>query len=376
MRIGILASVGEMVDSFFSDFIASWTMAGHEVSVAAGTVMHDSAGRIIEGLTRRPGLGVARAWSGIRQWVQDERLDVVLTNAATASAVARTARLQIPVVYFCHGLHWNQGRGASDRLWQSVERLLLLKTAGVVTINSDDHTWFKGRLSTERILRLHNGVGLRPDAYPRVPPPQVENVSGRKVLKLAWIGEFSPRKRPHLVLDVADSLREAGVDFALEMIGEGLLLESVNEAIHRLGLENRVTAAGAGDAAGVLAGSHALIHTSAWEGLPRVMMEALAVGRPTYAFDVKGVRDIPQVALFPEGEPRLLARQLVEDWKAGTLLETVSFDPGTLDFSRSAEALELFLQQIVSKSLPARAFRVPADKGAHSAGTPVTPEAI
>lgn len=376
MRIGILASVGEMVDSFFPDFIASWAMAGHEVSVAAGTATHDAAGRIIGGLTRRPGPGVARAWSGIRRWVQEEQLDVILTNTATASALARTARLQIPVVYFCHGLHWNEGRGASDRLWQAVERLLLLKTAGVVTINSDDHAWFRGRLSPERILRLPHGVGLRPDAYPRVPPPQLENDSGRKVLKLAWIGEFSNRKRPHLVLDVAESLREAGVDFALDMIGEGLLLESVNQAILRLGLANRVTAAGAGDAAGVLAGSHALIHTSAWEGLPRVMMEALAVGRPTYAFDVKGVRDIPQVALFPESEPSLLARQLAKDWNAGSLLETVSFDSDVLDFSRSAEALEAFLQEIVSNSHPARAFRVPAGKGAHSAGTAVAHEAI
>lgn len=360
MRIGVLASVGHMVDSFFSDIITSWRAAGHEISVAAGTDTRDGAGRIIPGLTRRPGPGVSRAWSGIRNWAQDEQLDVILSNTATASALARTARLQIPVVYFCHGLHWNEGRAASDRLWQLVERLLLRNTAGVITINSDDHAWFDRRLCADRILRLPTGVGLRPDTYPCVPPPGAEGDPAKSTLRLTWIGEFSTRKRPHLALEIAASLRQAGVDFSLQMVGEGALLGSTNEAIRRRGLDNDVSAAGPADAAAVLAESHALIHTSAWEGLPRVMLEALAVGRPTYAFDVKGVRDVPQSRLFPEDQPSLLARHLADDWQAGRLLTPLSFDPNTLDFSHSANAVRSFLEETVSKTpLGTAAARAP-----------------
>ena len=361
MRIGVLASVGHMVDSFFSDIITSWRTAGHEVSVAAGTGTRDGAERIIPGLTRRPGPGVARAWSGLRSWAQEEQLDVILTNTATASAVARTARLQIPVVYFCHGLHWNKGRAASDRLWQVVERLLLRHTAGVITINSDDHAWFDRRLRADRILRLPTGVGLSPDTYPRVPPPGAEGDPAESTLRLAWIGEFSTRKRPHLALEVAASLRQAGVKFALQMVGEGALWGPTNEAIRRRGLANDVTAAGSADAAAVLAASHALIHTSAWEGLPRVMLEALAVGRPTYAFDVKGVRDVPQARLFPEDQPSLLARHVADDWQAGRLLKPLSIDPNTLDFSHCADAVSSFLEA-TSSNLP---------RGTTAAGAPV-----
>lgn len=348
MRIGVLASVGHMVDSFFSDIITSWRTAGHEVSVAAGTGTGDGTGRIIPGLTRRPGPGMARAWSGIRSWAQEEQLDVILTNTSTASALARTARLQIPVVYFCHGLHWNEGRAASDRLWQVVEGLLLRRTGGVITINSDDHAWFDRRLRADRILRLPTGVGLSPDTYPRVPPPGTEGDPAQSILRLAWIGEFSTRKRPHLALEVAASLRQAGVTFALQMVGEGDLWGSTNEAIRRRGLAPDVTAAGFADAAAVLADSHALLHTSAWEGLPRVMLEALAVGRPTYAFDVKGVRDVPQSRLFPEDQPSLLARHVANDWQAGRLLKPLSFDPNTLDFSHCADAVSSFLEEISS----------------------------
>lgn len=349
MKIGVLASVGAMVDWFFPDIIASWEAAGHEVTIAAGTDTRDGSGRVIEGLTRRPGLSSTRAWSGLRAWAQDEQLDVVLTNSATASALARTARLPVPVVYFCHGLHWNEGTSASDRLWQVMERGLLRKTAGVITMNSDDHAWFSGRFPEGRILRLPTGVGLRPSAYPRVPPPRPDEAGGGSLLRLAWIGEFSHRKRPQLALDIAEALREHGVHFTLSMTGDGSLLGPTRDLIRRRDLDDHVSAAGPGDSAEVLAASYALIHTSAWEGLPRVMLEALAVGRPAYAFDVKGVRDIPRAVLFPEGEAGPLARRLADDWESGTLLEPLDFDPHTLDFSHSAEAVLRFLDQTISR---------------------------
>ena len=352
MRIGMLASVGHMIDSFFSEIMASWTASGHQVSVAAGTGTRDGAATIIDGLTRRPGAGLLRSWSGLRDWVQDEHLDVVVTNTATASALARTARLRVPVVYFCHGLHWNHGRNPADWVWKSSERLLLRHTAGVIAINSDDHAWFSRRFPTNRILRLASGVGLTPDSYPSTPPPGADGGRGRDVLRLAWIGEFSTRKRPHRALDVASGLRQSGVDFTLEMLGEGPLLAPVNEEIRRLGLCPHVRAAGSGDAAAVLAASHALIHTSSWEGLPRVMLEALAVGRRTYAFDVKGVRDIQQSVLVPDGETSSLVSRIARDWESCRLLDSLMVDSAELDSSHSAESIRTFLEETIVRPRP------------------------
>lgn len=347
MRIGVLASVGHMIDSFFSDMMASWTVAGHQVTVAAGTGTRDGSARIIEGLTRRPGPGVIKAWSGLRAWVQDDDLDVVITNTATASALARTARLQAPIVYFCHGLHWNRGRSPVDRLWQASERLLLRHTAAVITINSDDHAWFARRFAEERILRLPSGVGLTLDSYPPGRPLSAQRGEALGTLRLLWIGEFTARKRPHLALAVAGCLRRSGLDFTLEMLGDGPLLESVNSEIRRLGLIPQVTASGIGETAQALAASHALIHTSEWEGLPRVMLEALAVGRPTYAFDVKGVRDIPESVLIPDGETSLLAGRIGRDWRSGRLLDPLTVDREALDVSHPATSVRTFLEDTV-----------------------------
>lgn len=342
MRVGLLASVGHMIDSFFPDIVTSWTAAGHEVFLAAGTPGEDDACTVIDGLTRRPGLGVLRARVGLRRWVAERRLDVVVTNSATASAIVRISGVDAPIVYFCHGLHWNSGRQAAERVWQMLEAGLLPRTAGVITINADDQAWFAPRFPRRRILQLSTGVGLDLAVYPASPVPQTD-----EVLRLLWIGEFNPRKRPDLALDIAVRLQSLGVPFALRMLGEGSLLEATRERIRELRIDSLVEAPGRGDAASELVRTHSLIHTSTWEGLPRVMLESVAVGRRAYAFDVKGVRDIPGAILSTDGDSTGMADRIAADWASGELLEPVRFDREKLNSSHSADRIRLFLEETI-----------------------------
>lgn len=344
MRIGLLASIGHMVDSFFPEIIDSWVGAGHTVSVAAGTPRAHGSSIVISGLGRRPGPGSLAAWQGLRAWARDEDLDVIVTNSATASALVRTARLDVPVVYFCHGLHWNGGTGVSERVWQRVEHALLRRTDGVITINSDDHAWFRARVDPERLLRLHSGVGLDLDRYRAAEALPRAAGSGR--LELVWVGEFSARKRPESALDVVAALRALGVDVRLRMLGDGDRYASTVDSIRRRGLTGRVIADGPDSPVAALSESHALLHTSAWEGLPRVMLEALAIGRRTYAFDVKGVRDVPEAVLSSDGDADALAAILAAQWSSGELTAPVSTDRSTLDYRHTSAAVGAFLEAL------------------------------
>lgn len=371
MRIGLLASVGHMVDSFFHETLDSWIAAGHTVSVAAGTPTADGESVVISGLGRQPGPGALTAWLGLRAWARAEALDIVLTNSATASALVRTARLGIPVVYFCHGLHWNTGTRLTDRVWQMVEQSLLRRTDAVITINSDDHAWFATRIASRQLLRLHTGVGLDLERYreahlpseehPPQSPHSQEPHEGR--LELVWIGEFSARKRPELAVEVAAGLRSRGVDFRLRMIGEGGRRPAVNDRIRRLGLTERVAAAGSGSAVEALSRSHGLLHTATWEGLPRVMLEGLAVGRRSYAFDVKGVRDIPEAVLVADGDVDALVASIRTEWSSGRMAAPLSYDRTALDWTRSADDVRSLLEALTDRGDPC-AGRAPSRRGA------------
>lgn len=304
-RIGLLTGIGRTIDAFFPEIMERWRQHGHEVFPAAG-----EPGRfdldLIEGVSRNPHPSNTRALGPLRQWAERRRLDVVITNTATASTLARVARLPCPVIYFCHGLHWSAAAPkARDVLWKGVERSLIPRTDGVVTLNGEDHAWFEDRFpDTDRLVRLEFGVGVDTDRFARSTPPSLADG-----LRLLWIGEFSARKRPMDAVAVARTLADSGMDFRLSMAGLGPLRQNVERAIEREGLTGVIRCPGHVDIPNYLAKAHALVHTASWEGLPRVVLEALSVGRPTFGYAVKGVRDLPTM-LSPYGDTDALARQI------------------------------------------------------------------
>jgi glycosyltransferase involved in cell wall biosynthesis len=297
VRIGVLTSVGRTLDAFFPEIVAAWEAQGHHVFCAAGTVpASDLTFDRIDGLTQRPGPGNAQVPGRLVAWARDRRLDVVVTNTATASMLVRLRRMPCKVVYFCHGLHWNTGRHPA----QLVERALARRADSIITINSDDHAWLSRHHPD--VLLLEQGVGVPEHAYAWSPLPDTEG------LRLVWAGDFVPRKRPDLAVEVCRRLLADGTDVRLTMLGDGPLRDDTMAAAADLG--DRVSLPGRTAVEEPLRAAHALLHTATWEGLPRILLEGMVMGRRAYAFDVKGVRDVPHAVLAPDGDVGALAALL------------------------------------------------------------------
>lgn len=337
--IGLLTSVGQTLDAFFPAIVNQRQRLGHKVLAAAGTPAQLPHTTAIRGLTRRPGPTNITAVRRLRHWVRKNRIDVLLTNTATASAIARATDLRVPVVYFCHGLHWDRP-SLTNAPFRIAERILLHNTAGIVTLNSDDERWFREHAPHTPHLRLLYGVGLPPGEYPRSRLPSTERA------ELLWIGELSARKNPLAAISVATNLAELQVPFRLTMLGEGPERGRILHEVRSRSLEHLVQLPGRLPAAPALATANAIIHTATWEGLPRVLLEAVAVGRPVFAFDVKGVRDIPGIRLFSKGDTSSLAGAVAQALtQPSTLEEQVARYPSPLDLSsdRTATLLSNFL---------------------------------
>lgn len=341
MRIGLLTSVGRTIDAFFPGIVSYWRAKGNFVAIAASTPSKLLKSEVITQLSRRPMLKNVGAPSAIDDWAARNRLDLIITNTAVASFAARARDPRVPVIYFCHGLHWNRGTAINDRAWQALESVALRNTAGIIAINRDDLRWFKDRFPNERITHSKSGVGVPLTKYPMIAFPSQE-----QLLRLVWIGDLSYRKRPLLAIEVVRHLIEHNTPVILEMYGEGPLLQETADLVSRYGLAHNVRLAGwtklASDAIGR---SHALLHTASWEGLPRVTLEALAIGRRTYAFDVKGVRDVPQIALVEDMNTSALATTIGEDWKSGAM-ELTADHRHELDDRRVAERLLEFCSRV------------------------------
>ena len=317
----------------------SWTHCQLRCRDSDGLGSGDS---LIPGLSRRPDPRIViRALAGLRHWSNREDLDVIVTNSATASALVRLAGTRVPVVYFCHGLHWNETRSIGDRVWPVIES------------HAVPHCWrHLAQLGRPALVLLNTSTAAVNCTCPRASAstwPTTPSESCRNgPLRLCWIGEFSTRKRPLLALDTAAELQRRGIDFHLEMLARGTWPHAIRAEISDRGLSGIVSADGPGDAAATLARSHALVlHTAQWEGLPRVMLESLAIGRGSYAFDVKGVRDIPLSQLTTDGDTPELAARIDADWDSGRLREPLVFDRVVLDYSHAATGIRQFLPKFI-----------------------------
>lgn len=340
MRIGLLASIGPTLDMFFPQLVEHWGNAGWEVVTAAGTPSRSFDTAVLKGITRRPSLANWAASGQIRAWAEAQQLDAIITNTATASALARIRNVGVPVVYFCHGLHWNAGKRVGDRVWQAIESLLLRHTRAVITMNSDDRSWFSARVPSNRLLFLKGGVGVPLDEYPEYGFPIIPP------LKLLWAGEFTPRKRPKVMLDIASALQERTVDFRLVMLGDGVLYDEVKRLAADRGLLKVIDMPGRQPLQHWLINSHMMVHTAEWEGLPRVLLEGYAMGRRALAFDVKGVRDVPQVTLVSNGDTRAFAEAVV---RARTVPELIGHNENVawLDSANVAREIHRFTENVI-----------------------------
>lgn len=135
--------------------------------------------------------------------------------------------------------------------------------------------------------------------------------------RFVWVGRVCEEKGVPVLIEAAVRLARAGLAFELELIGDGPLLPMVRERLAREGLEARVRTLGwaGGEAVRArLVAARVLVQPSFAEGLPVVLMEALALGRPVISTYVAGIPELVETGvdgwLVPAGSVGALANAM------------------------------------------------------------------
>jgi colanic acid/amylovoran biosynthesis glycosyltransferase len=135
--------------------------------------------------------------------------------------------------------------------------------------------------------------------------------------RLVSIGRLSEQKGFGVLIEAAAILRKQGVPFTLTILGDGELRPALQAVIDGNDLKETVKLSGWADAATVrreVLGARALVMASFAEGLPVVLMEALALGRPVIATYVAGIPELVEPGtcgwLVPAGSAEALAEAM------------------------------------------------------------------
>jgi colanic acid/amylovoran biosynthesis glycosyltransferase len=159
--------------------------------------------------------------------------------------------------------------------------------------------------------------------------------------RLLSIGRLHEQKGQLVLLDAAAALAAEGARFHLTLVGDGPLRAELEGRITELGLQSHVTLAGWMTQAEVMAeldASAALVLPSFAEGLPVVIMEAFALGRPVLSTYVAGIPELVRPGvngwLVPAGATRPLVDAMRE------ILESSAETLSTLGREGRREVLE------------------------------------
>ena len=115
--------------------------------------------------------------------------------------------------------------------------------------------------------------------------------------RLVCVGRLCEDKGQLLLVHAAHQLAAAGLNFKLTLVGDGPLRAELETWIRTYGLERQVEITGWASSAEVrqfILDARAMVLPSFAEGLPVVIMEALALGRPVISTTIAGIPELVQ----------------------------------------------------------------------------------
>jgi glycosyltransferase involved in cell wall biosynthesis len=182
--------------------------------------------------------------------------------------------------------------------WQVTVERVLDRCTDLYLVNSRaiaDGLVARERLPATKMRVVHNGIDLG-----RVPAFTLDRQDARRSAGfepgrrlIAQIGRLEPQKDYPTFLTAAGHVLRDLPDVDVLIAGEGALRPDLEALAARLGIASRVRFLGLRhDVPALLGGVDVLALTSLYEGLPNVVIEAMATGAVAVATDVGGCREL------------------------------------------------------------------------------------
>lgn len=298
-------------------------------------------------------LSLWRALPRFRHWGADVILATWLYPDGVA-AVRLARQLGLPVLLKAHGSDVNVQCQAPARRRQVVQAAAA--SAAVLTVSRDlaDQLQAHG-VEAQRLHILYNGIDLQ-----RFAP--ADRAEARRALDLPgadrvllYVGNL---KRSKGVLDLVEALKQLPAEHWQHciVIGEGEDRAAMEALARRHGLVDKLRWLGRQPQERIgqwLAACDLLLLPSHAEGVPNVVLEAMAAGRPVVVSDLPGIREVtPDFAGLraPPQQPAAFAAAMAEalgrDWDSARIRRHAE----TFSWQTNVDRLEALLQAAVSEA--------------------------
>lgn len=334
-KVLFLATVDVHIYYFHIPFMKLLRDMGYEVEVAASNVgftdkIEEEGFRVYNiPFSRNPfNISNIKAFLMLLNLMKKRKYIMVHTHTPVASfvgrIVAKTAKVP-HIVYTAHGFHFHEyGSKIKNFIYYRLEKFAGRFTDVLITINKDDYEVAKKQniVPHGKVVYI-KGVGVDLE---RFDPRELDKGNKESLLKkfktndeflIIAIAELIKGKNIIDILKGGKIVASHNRAFKISIVGDGSLKSEliqfarseklVNERILFLGRRS--------DIPELLSISDLFVTTSYREGLPRAMIEAMAMEKPIVAYNIRGVRDLVEDGvngfLAPFGDVNGLAEKII-----------------------------------------------------------------
>lgn len=243
-----------------------------------------------------------QAYRKVKALFRELQPDIIHTHSSKAGITGRRAAyaLNIPCVHTIHGAAFHYGQPWwLQQLYQRAEKWAEPYCDRIISVADAMTAQYlaAGIGRPEKYTTIYSGF----DVEPLLAEPQ-HRASQRAAwglteehVAIAKIGRLFPLKGHESVLAVAAEVIKACPQVRFVFIGDGILREDYLQQIRAAGLEQHFLFTGLvppTEIPGLLQAVDAVVHTSQWEGLARVLPQGLIAGKPVVSYDIDGAKEV------------------------------------------------------------------------------------
>ncbi|NTW51421.1 MAG: glycosyltransferase [Chlorobiaceae bacterium] len=289
----------------------------------------------------------------IAAWMKRNDTDILICNLNKDVRVAGLAARLIgkPLVLARHGML------LCSRKWKHKLTLTNL-TDGIITNSRTIKEAYAGYgwFDSDFVKVIYNGL-IIPESVTAW--DFASRFPGKKIIYSA--GRLSEQKGFGYLIEAAAILRRKRSDLLFAVSGEGKLEEELKAKVRALGLEDSFVLLGfASDIYPYLKGCDLFVLASLFEGMPNVVMEAMAMQKPVIATDVNGARELMGATsrsldcatgiIIPPKDPQAIAdavEKIIDNPEALAAFGKAGHERVSREFTMPAmvDNLERYLQQ-------------------------------
>lgn len=226
----------------------------------------------------------------LAELIKEKQIDVIHTHGYKSDIIGVLAarRAGIKVVITPHGFSTNIDFKLKTFIWLGCK--MFKRADKVVPLSQQlmaDMRRFK--VPEDKLVYVQNGVDLSEVEQQREKPNALKEANpGTK--RIGFIGQMIERKNIGHILDVFNDIAKEKQDVELFLLGDGVSRQSLEQKVETLEHKDRIEFLGfRDDRLEWLQSFDLFVMTSVLEGIPRCLMETMAMGVPVSAYDIAGV---------------------------------------------------------------------------------------